>query len=436
MLLHPKLKLSTILITTMISSLSHASGFAILEQSVTGLGAAFSGSAAVAEDASTIFFNPAGLTNLQYEEVDIAAHYIAPRSDFNDQGSHSPFGAALTGDSAADGAKNAIVPNLYYSRPINERTVFGLGIGAPFGLVTEYNDSWTGRYHAVRSALQTININPSFAFKATDKLSLGFGINAQKIDLELTQMADLAASSALKAGAPLTTVAVVSQSSDGKVKVEADDWSWGYNAGLTFQATETTRFGLAYRSKVSHTLKGSGDITHIATGQKVASGTISGKVSLPESMSLAFHHKINQQWTLMGDASWTRWSRFKELTVTGQGTFPSSSKPENWSNTMRYGLGVSYEHNNKWTFRSGVAYDETPTSDQYRTPRIPDEDRTWLAVGTSYNYSKSMTIDVGYTHIFISDPKINDVDENDYTLTGEYEGSVDILSVQMRWMFI
>ncbi len=423
---HTKLKLSSFLIASSISFISHASGFAIIEQSVTGLGAAFSGSAAIAEDASTIFFNPAGLTNLEHAEINIAAHYIAPQSDFNDAGSRSPFGAALTGDNGGDGAKNAIVPNFYYSHPINKRTVFGLGIGAPFGLVTEYDDAWKGRYHAVKSDLKIININPSLAFKASDKLSLGFGINVQKINLELTQMADLAASSD----------PALSQTSDGKVQVEAHDWSWGYNLGVTFQATEATRLGLAYRSKISHTLKGDGSIASNASGSQVARGAAKGKVSLPESLSLAFHHHVNEQWAVMADASWTRWSRFKELTIRGQGTFPSSTKPENWSNTMRYGLGVSYLHNDKWTFRSGVAYDETPISDQFRTPRIPGEDRTWLAVGASYNYSKNIVLDAGYTHLFVNDPNISDIDDKGYSLVGDYEASVDILSIQMRWLFL
>jgi len=425
------LKLTAFLMASTLSSMSYGAGFAIAEQSVTGLGRAFAGQAAVAEDASTIFFNPAGLTYLEHSEMDVAMNYIAPKSEFTDGGSTVPnlggggfFGQALTGGDGGDAANDAIVPNFYYSRPINERTVFGLGVNAPFGLVTEYDDDWQGRYHGVESDMKTININPSLAFKASEKLSLGFGINLQKVELQLTQMADLGAGG----GAP--------QTSDGKVNLEADDWSWGYNLGVMFQATEATRLALAYRSKISHTLTGNGTITQVSTGTIVADGNIDGQVALPESASFAIHHQINDKWAVMGDASWTRWSRFKELAINSDGTLPSSSKPENWENTMRYGLGLSYDHNDKWAFRAGVAYDETPISDEFRTPRIPGEDRTWVAVGATYKYSEHITVDAGYTHIFVSDPKINDVDANGYTLTGEYDASVDILGVQMRWLFL
>ncbi len=418
------------------SAMSYGAGFAIIEQSVTGLGRSFAGSAVVAEDASTIFFNPAGLTNLRHAEVDVAMNYIAPQSDFTNNGSTTAFGTALTGGNGGDAGEDAYVPNFYYSRPLNDRMVFGLGINAPFGLVTEYNDTWAGRYHAVKSDLKTVNINPSFAFKPTDKLSIGLGVDVQKIDLQLTQMADLAASAAIRAGAPLATVAAVSQTSDGKVNIEADDWSWGYNLGLTYQATHATRLAVAYRSKITHSLKGYGTITQVSTGTQVANGNVSGKVTLPESLSLAIHHQLNEQWSLAADATWTRWSRFENLTINSDGSLPSSSKAENWSNSMRYGLGVTYVHSEKWTFRSGVAFDETPVSDQYRTPRIPDEDRKWLSIGASYNYSKNITIDAGYAHLFVNDPKINDSDSRNYTLVGRSNASVDIAGIQLRWLFL
>jgi len=418
-----KIKVVSFLVTATLSSMTHASGFAIIEQSVTGLGAAFAGSAAAAEDASSIFFNPAGLTNLDRSEIDVALNYIAPQAEFSGEG-YTPFGSSLTGGNGGDAGPSAIVPNFYYSRSINQTTVFGLGINAPFGLVTEYDENWKGRYHAVKSDLKTININPTLAFKTTEKLSLGFGLNVQKAEVELTSMADLGAMGG----------ANFSQTSDGKINVEADDWSWGYNLGLTYQVSQTTRLGLAYRSKISHTLKGAGKITQQATGNTIASGNILGKISLPESLSLAVHHQINKKWALLADASWTRWSRFKDLTIAGDGTFPSSSKPENWSNSMRYGLGLTYQHSDKWKFRTGIAYDETPISDEFRTPRIPGNDRTWLAVGASYQYSENIVIDAGYSHLFVSNTTINDTDSNGYNISGSYDGEVDILAVQVRWL--
>ena len=431
-MVHQKtLKLTAFLVASTLSSMSYGAGFAIIEQSVTGLGRAFAGQAAVAEDASTIFFNPAGLTQLEEIEIDQGLHIIAPRSKFDDDGSAVPnygglggySGQALTGGDGSNAGSVALVPNFYIAIPLSETLVAGLGVNAPFGLVTEYNDTWKGRYHAVKSDMMTVNINPSIAFKATDKLSLGFGINLQYVALELTQMADLGSKFF---GAP--------QAADGKAKLEADDWSWGYNLGLTFQATDATRIGLAYRSKISHTLKGDGKLKF--NGTRIAGENIEGDVDLPENASIAIHHQVNEQWAVMADASWTRWDRFEELSISSSGGTFDTTKEEKWDNSMRYGLGLTYAHNDKWTFRSGIAYDETPISDEYRTARIPGEDRKWLAVGASYKYSDHITIDTGYTHIFLSDPEINETDDNGYTLIGDYEASVDILSVQMRWLFL
>lgn len=414
---HKILKLTALLMASTLSSMSYGAGFAIIEQSVTGLGRAFAGSAAVAEDASTIFFNPAGLTYLSHAEIDTAAYYIDVESKFKDNGSTSALGP-LTGGDGGNGV-NAIVPNLYYAHPLNDRTVLGLGINAPFGLVTDYNNTWQGRYHAVKSDLKTININPSFAYKATDKLSVGFGVNLQKIDVKLTQMVALAAN----------------QTTDGKARLQADDWSWGYNLGLMFQATDATRIGLSYRSKISHSMTGDGKLRN-PVGTVIADEKIKADVDLPESLSVALHHQINDKWAVMGDATWTRWSRFEELAIEGGAL--SSIKEEKWDNSMRYGLGLTYNHSEKWTFRAGIAYDETPVSNQYRTARIPGNDRKWVAVGASYKYSKNITVDAGYTHLFISDTKINETLDPPLSqnLKGKYEADIDILGVQMRWMFL
>jgi len=448
---HKTMKLTAFLVASTLSSMSYASGFAIIEQSVTGLGRAFAGSAAVAEDASTIFFNPAGLTQLKHMEVDMGLHLIAPQSEFNNNGSSHPLpdtlgGGHLSGGDGGNAGSVAPVPNFYVALPFNDTVVAGFGVSAPFGLVTEYDDDWVGRYHAIKSDMLTINFNPSIAFKATDRLSLGFGINLQYIEVELSNAIDLGGAytaSLLPDVASAAAAAGLTQNNDGIAKLKADDWSWGYNLGLTFQATDATRIGLAYRSKISHHLTGKAKFgipnNPVAQGVAAAGNIINGRntadVDLPESASLAIHHQINDQWAVMADASWTRWDRFQELAISlPNGT--TSIKEEKWDNSMRYGLGLTYAYDEKWTFRSGIAFDETPISDNYRTARIPGEDRTWVAVGASYKYSENMTIDAGYTHIFLSDPKINEIDDNGYTLSGDYDASVDILSIQARWVFM
>lgn len=414
------------------SNSAAAAGYALIEQSITGLGRAFSGSAAVADDASTIFFNPAGMTNLSRKEMNMGLNLIAPRAEFSDRGSNID-GTPLTGGDGSNAGELAGVPNFYYAHPLNDKTVVGIGVGAPFGLVTDYGDNWQGRYHAIRSDLLTVNINPSIAFKATEKLSLGFGVNLQYIDLELSQAANFGIFS------------FDSQGNDGRIKVTADDWSWGYNLGMTYQFTEATRMGLSYRSKITHDLTGEGEfripenVSAQATAARFQDGNVGGRVTLPESASIALVHQLNSQWSVMADASWTRWSRFEELQINSDVSRLNTVKEEDWENSMRYGLGVEYKANDRWSWRAGVAYDETPIPNaQRRTPRIPDSDRTWLALGASYHYSDNIILDAAYTHIFMKDSSIEDTftsGTQTYELSGKYKSSVDIVGVQLRWLF-
>ncbi|MCX4188459.1 OmpP1/FadL family transporter [Methylophaga sp. OBS4] len=416
-------KLSAVILLFSASSSAWAAGYAIQEQSVTGLGRAFAGSAAVAEDASTIFFNPAGLTYLDRAEMDIGLNYIAPKSEFNNNGSSIAGVIPLSGGDYGDAGKNAILPNFYYAKPINDKLSLGLGISAPFGLVTDYNETWVGRYFAVKSDLKTVNFNPSIAFKATEKLSVGAGISAQFIDLTLSQMVDLGA--ALGPGPQLA---------DGKAKLKADDWGFGFNVGLLYQMTGNTRIGLAYRSKIAHTLEGDGKLRD-ADGNLLSKENIQGDVDLPETVSLAINHDINDTWSIMADATLTRWTRFEELVIESDGPFLSAEKTEDWDNSMRYSLGVSYRYSPKWQFRTGIAYDESPISSaERRTARIPGNDRKWVALGATYRYSDNIIIDAGYAHLFIDDPKINETDDNGYNLKGSYDASVDLLGLQLRWL--
>jgi long-chain fatty acid transport protein len=384
-----------------------AAGFAIKEQSITSLGRAFAGSAAVAEDASTIFFNPAGLTYLDRGELDLGLNYIKPQSEFRDEGS-TINGNPLTGGDGGDAGNDAFVPNFYLSHPVNDKVTLGFGVSAPFGLVTEYKDDWVGRYLAVKSEMLTLNFNPTLAIQATEKLSLGFGVSAQYIDVKLTKVAQVPA--------------------DAGVELEGDDWGYGYNLGLIYQFTDQTRVGLSYRSKISHTLEGDGTLDALGVKED-----ISADLDLPETVSLAIHHQLNDKWAIMADATWTRWSRFEELVIESDGIL-STDKPENWDNSMRYGIGLSYQYNDKWQFRTGVAYDETPISSSgFRTARIPGNDRKWVAFGASYQYSDNIVIDAAYAHLFMDDPRINE-SESIYNLRGKYDASVDIVGLQLRWL--
>lgn len=414
-----------------------ASGFAVIEQSVSGLGNAFSGGAAAAEDATTVFFNPAGMTRMEQKEAITAVHFIIPSAEFSDNGS-APLvtGLGLGTDEGGDAGDLAVVPNLYIVVPVSDAAAFGLGVNAPFGLVTEYSDTWIGRYHAVKSDLKTVNINPSFAFKANDKLSLGFGINIMDVDVELSQMIDFGL-----IGASFGIPGSIPQGQDGKVVLNADNWAYGWNAGALYEFDQDTRIGFAYRSRVYAEVEGVAKFSSVPAALSPAffNTGVSGKITLPATASLSIFHNATDQLSLMADATWTQWSTFKELTFDfDDPAVADSTTPEEWDNSWRLSVGASYAYNEKLILRCGLAFDESPIGDDYRTPRIPGDDRYWTSVGAGYKFNEAWSMDAAYTHLFVEDAKINLTSADNASkgfLVGEYESHVDIASVQLSYRF-
>jgi len=382
------------------ASLTHAAGFALIEQNASGLGNAFAGQAASAQDASTIFFNPAGMTLLPDRQVVMAGHLIKPQAEFSGS-------STIGGGDGGDAGGLAIVPNAYIAYRLTPDIHVGVGMNAPFGLKTEYDSTWAGRTQGIKSELKTINLNPSIAWKATDTLSLGAGLSIQYAKSTLTNLT----------GAGLLTV-------------EGDDYGWGFNLGALWQLSDATRIGLAYRSEVDQKLKGTAEFSVVTA----LNGPVTASVTLPDSASLSLVHQLNPRLELLADVTWTGWSDFDELRIVRTNGTLLGVTQENWSDSYRYSVGANYRMNGKLILRGGVAYDETPVSDAFRTVRIPDESRTWLAFGAQYRLSDKTALDFGYAHLFVKEAKINKT-ESGITLTGKYDSSVDILSAQLTHNF-
>ncbi len=434
---------------TITASQSTAAGFALIEQSVSGLGNAYAGAAASAEDASTVFFNPAGLMYLKGNQLVAGGHIIMPSVEFSGSATNA-LGAPVNGGDGGDAGNTALIPNLYYSRKLPNDFVFGLGINAPFGLKTEYDANWVGRYHAIESELKTININPTIAYKAAPDLSVGVGVNVQYIEATLSQAINqtsscvgvvLSQNPGMDAATAVAACGgLLAVTSDARGEIEGDDWSFGYNFGLMYDVASGTRLGFAYRSKIKQELEGDASFTNadsFFTGIGVFIPTsVTADVTLPESASLSLYHDINSQWALLADATWTHWSRFQELRVDYASVQPDSVTVEDWNDSMRYSVGLNYRHNSAWLLRTGIAFDEEPIPDDaHRTPRIPGNDRTWLAFGANYQYSPAVSFDVGYAHLFVDDTRINHTSTTAGNITGEYDNTVDILSAQVNWTF-
>jgi long-chain fatty acid transport protein len=224
-------KLSVLSVLSSVSALSIAGGFGIGTQSGSGTGNAFAGGAAVAEDASVVWSNPAGMTALPLgKHVTGALHFIKPSFKFSNAGSTGVFAAPGTGG-GGDGGGWAFVPNGFFAMDISPALRFGIALNAPFGLTTEYETGWRGRAIALESAIKTVNINPSLAYKVSNTFSIGAGVNVQRIDAKLSSD-------------------VTALNGTGIFTLKADDVGYGYNLGATFQPSPSTRVGIHYRSSI------------------------------------------------------------------------------------------------------------------------------------------------------------------------------------------
>jgi len=442
-------------------SAAHAGGFALIEQGASGMGNAYAGASAVSVDASTVWFNPAGMLELGRQEIAAAGHLIAVANDFTDQGTtlNEAFGPApVPGTGRLDSGGNSLIPNFYYVRQLKDNLAFGLGISAPFGNSTEYNRDWVGRYQAVESGVSVIDINPSVAYRINERFSIGGGLSVQIMDATLGNAVDSGATCiglaargnidlAQCLGAGLTTPGVREQ--DGYAEVTGDSVAVTFNLGMLFKPTEQTRLGVAYRHSIDHDLDGDVDFDTNAALAAVLSGAgvplfqdggALAKANLPASLMFSVAHQITDKIQLLGDATWTGWSAFKELRITFDNPVqPDSFNTQAWKDVWRISGGVNYTMNKKLTLRTGLAYDQDPVpSPTRRTARIPGNDRTWFSLGAGYRISDRFSVDVGYAHLFVDETPIANASEaaGGTTIRGLYDTDVNLFSAQFNWLFM
>jgi long-chain fatty acid transport protein len=391
-----------------------AAGFQLKEQSAAGLGTAYAGSTARADDASTIFFNPAGMTRLNGTQITTGAAYIAPQSDFSGSGVTST-GASTGSLSGGDAGRNALLPSFYGMYSLSDDFKVGLSVNTPWGLTTKYESDWAGRYQAIKSDLRTIDVVPSVAYRVNDTLSVGGGIIFQRIEAELTNAVYNMGLSAV----------------DGMGKVEGEDWGYGVNLGAMLEFSPTSRVGINYRSRIQHELEGSISYNNvaaaIATAGNMHDDSATAKVTIPDVVSIGGYHELSPEWALVGEVSWTNWSLFDHLTIDSA-TGRDTTTDEKWKDSWFFSAGTIYKPTDKWTLRGGLAYDSSPVSDSHRTARIPDEDRIWVATGASYQLTDAVQLDAGYTHIFVNSASINETTSQG-TLSGSYDNSIDIITI-------
>jgi long-chain fatty acid transport protein len=480
----PSFRLLALMLTFGVAALPSpvfASGFQLVEQNGSGLGNAYAGQAAGVKDASAILFNPAALTRTKGWSFVAAAAGIGLSTTFTDSGSTVPsvpfpppvniynFPVPL-GNSGGDAGKWKAVPSGYLSGQVTERIWLGFGVNVPFGLETDWDPAWMGRYHATKSSVEARTYSPAIALQLSDTLSVGGGASYQDFDADfnsgvafggLSFAGTAQATAAYPAPVRAAALAAVTyqlgpegQSLEGAGLIHGTSHAWGWNAGALLKLGEQAHLGVSYRSKVTHDIEGDvtfqgapsfalpGALAPIgdALNARFANGPVETKITLPETWSVAAAWE-GAKAEVLADWTWTGWDVLQSLDINRADGSPLSSVPLNFQNTWRVGLGFNYKMSPAWKLRLGTAYDKSPVQDQYRTPRLPDSNRVWAAGGFEWTITQKARVDLGYAHIFI-DKGTSDLPNQETAtapplgaLVGEYSAKTDIVGAQLTLSF-
>lgn len=446
---------------------AQASAFQLKENSAKALGRAFAGSAAAGDDASVIVNNPAAMSLLKGNVFQADVTGINFSTKFHGTATDAQ-GRPISGGNGGDAGTTIPVPALYFATQVGDKWHFGVAATAPFGFKTDYDNDWKGRYNAIKSDFKSFDFTLSASYDVTDDFAVGVSAIAQKTSAELTsainynsvglgliQRAAAAGQISPAVAQALATqyATVVRPGSDGIARIKGDDWAYGWQVGGLWKLTENDRLSLAYRSKIKHTLEGTGNFTMPSNVTAVLSNPTVGALlgsgqppfthtdgragfTTPSVATASFWHQ-DVKFGLGFDLSWTKWDSFENLTVNySNPNQPPTSERYGWRNSYFLSAGGEYYLSDRFTLRGGVAVDSTPTYDDTRSPRVPDSTRKWLAFGVGYKASDRFEINAGYAHIFVNKAHIGGVNSatND-RLVGENDDKGNLLSVSAKYQF-
>lgn len=386
---------------------AYAAGFMLTEQSVAGLGRSYAGIGVDGTDISGVYYNPATMTLHKGTILQAGFVGIGLNLDY----------AGNDGTTENGREKSQAIPHGYLLHQINDSTWVGLAMTVPFGMGTEFGDDWSQADHGISAQILTFDFNPNVAWKASEKLSFGAGVSVQYASADLTKKTYLADTAEGKKNGGSAVFGLSSVRSE----IDADSIAWGWNVGMMWSPLENLRFGLSYRSKVKHDADGdltideaSLDTTAPITGKAPNDTALAGMlgqlgvygelpgsavVSAPAWAMATVAWDVNNLLSLYGTFRWTDWSSFDKLDIKSNGA-PMTTIKNNWRDTYLTSLGADLRVTDRWTLRGGVAYETSPiATKEYRTAIIPDADRWWFSVGSSYKISENMIADVGFAHL-------------------------------------
>lgn len=372
------------------ASAAGAGAFQLNERSAGAIGSSLAGSVSAASDVTYSSFNPAALTTVERFEAGGNLSLVKPIAN----------GTLTDGPLAGtdvDGDKLGIVPSFAVGYRVGERVIIGLTSFAPFGLKTEYGNNSPVQADATKSELTTISISPSIAYDLLDNLTIGAALDVLYADATLDSAV---------------------------VQLEGDDWAVGFSLGLLFEPVAGTRVGAAYHHGYDLTVP------------TRSFGGFPGEVeaSLPNWVQLGVTQEVGDDFRVMAEGRWINWSRFDSIDISTPaltGTpFGQVSDVQNYDDAWFFAVGAEYDLNDRFTLRGGLAFDQTPTTDAFRTVRVPDEDRLWISAGFSFAVTDTISVDAAYSYLHaLSDP---DVTLRNGPLAGthvEYDGGAHIFSL-------
>ncbi|WP_165460026.1 long-chain fatty acid transporter FadL [Atlantibacter sp.] len=406
-----------------VSSQAWSAGFQLNEFSSSGLGRAYSGEGAIADNAGSVSRNPATIMMFDRPTFSGGAIFVDP--DVNVSG-RSPTGRSLDSDNIAP---TAWVPNLHFVAPINEQFGWGASVTSNYGLATEFNDSYAGGSMGGKTDLETLNLNLSGAYRLNNHFSFGLGFNAVYAKAKLERYAgDLgpiiagqisrtpgyAQSPALQGAAGYANNIPASTQ---VARLKGEEWGYGWNAGILYELDKDNRYSLTYRSEVKVDFEGDYRSQLPATGNLppafrplfaslplpagTSGSTIDGDLTLnlPEMWEVSGYNKVAPQWAIHYSLAYTSWSQFEELKATNKDGQTLFYKDESFRDSYRIALGTTYFMDDNWTLRAGIAFDDSPVPASHRSISIPDQDRLWLSTGATYAFNKDASVDVGVSYM-------------------------------------
>ncbi|KAL0982262.1 outer membrane protein transport protein [Haemophilus influenzae] len=391
---------------------ANAAAFQLAEVSTSGLGRAYAGEAAIADNASVVATNPALMSLFKTAQFSTGGVYIDSRINMNGDVDAAVKSLAMSFTKSGSASQRnvvpgAFVPNLYFVAPVNDKFALGAGMNVNFGLKSEYDDSYDAGVFGGKTDLSAINLNLSGAYRVTEGLSLGLGVNAVYAKAQVERNAGIIVDSVKDQQVQLALKQVNSQTkipnyltSKDKSVVSLQDraaWGFGWNAGVMYQFNEANRIGLAYHSKVDIDFT---DRTASSLGKNdiVAGKTGNLTFTLPDYLELSGFHQLTDKLAVHYSYKYTHWSRLTKLHASYENGEKAFDKELQYSNNSRVALGASYNLYEKLTLRAGIAYDQAASRHQ-RSAAIPDTDRTWYSLGATYKFTPNLSVDLGYAYL-------------------------------------